>query len=457
MSEQRNTYSKYVWVLLVVGALGRLPAMTFLSHVPIIVFSDFSYVETGRAILHLNFHALGDRVPVYPLLTAICGLNLQAIVLAQSLLGIAASLMIFDMTFRRTRHGLFSLLVGLACSLIPEVLIYESSLMTEALTSFLLVSTFWLITRCEDGENGSILLPLGLGSLAALAGLTRPLMLCLVPVYYCFLVRLWPPGKMSGREAIKRTIYYALPVVVLILGWCGFNYFNNGYFTPTVRAGQQLMDQVDPYVALAPDRFAVLRDAWIHSPWDGKGPPNKNFTLLYGSVLPELEKRTGKTEIQIAHDYQSLALYLQIHHPLLCLRRVEQGWMQFWGEPTVGEIDWPPGGGVGVDEFLMTMDDFLIRQVKAVFLVMALLSIPCALFRRKVFTKLEYLTFAVALWVSVFAALVEFGENRRFCVPFYMLIIYTVMTRGWAWIAERENAIVDSQNVAGELTHVDAS
>jgi hypothetical protein len=41
----------------------------------------------------------------------------------------------------------------------------------------------------------------------------------------------------------------------------------------------------------------------------------------------------------------------------------------------------------------------------------------------------------MVLWVSVFSSLTEFGENRRFCVPFYMLIVYTLLTRGWVWIS----------------------
>ena len=239
--------------------------MTLLRHYSDTPLLDGSYIRAAQDILRFNFHALGDRVPVYPLLVALCGLNPRAIWVAQSILGVAASLMIFDMAFRRTRHGLYSLLVGLVCSLIPEVLVYESAVMTEAMTNFLLVTSLWLITRCDGDGESNIRYPLGLGSIVALAGLTRPLMICLVPVYYCFLVPLWPPAKILGREAIKRTLFFALPVIVLILGWCGFNYFNNGFFSPTTRAGQQLMDQVDPYVDLAPDRFAVLRDTWLQS------------------------------------------------------------------------------------------------------------------------------------------------------------------------------------------------
>ncbi|MGD0224082.1 MAG: hypothetical protein ABSF71_17270 [Terriglobia bacterium] len=434
MPEQSNQFARYAVVLLVLGVLARFPVMLFLRHDSIFVYSDFSYAQTAQAILRLNFHALGDRVPVYPLLVALCGLNPHVIWIAQSILGIAASLMIFDMAFRRTRHGLYSLLIGLACSLAPEVLVYESSLMTEALTNFLLVTSLWLITRYDGAGEGNVRYPLALGSIVALAALTRPLTICLVPVYYCFLVPLWPLAKIFRPEGLKRSLFFALQVIVFLLGWCGFNYFNSGYFTPTTLSGENLMDQVDPYVDLAPGRFALLRDTWLQSRWKLKGTPNKNATLVYGDAVSELERRTGETGFQISHEYKSLALYLQIHHPLLCLRRAEQSWMQFWGEPTWDEVVWPEGGRVTLDEFLMTMANFLVREVEAFFLVLALLSIPCALFRLKAFTKLEYLVFAIALWVSVFAAFTEFGENRRFCVPLYMLIIYTFLTRIWLWI-----------------------
>ena len=435
MPEQKDKSARYVWVLLVLGALARFPLMILLRHNPILVYSDFVYTQAAQDILRLTFHALGDRVPLYPLLIALCGVKPLWIWFAQSILGLAAGLMIFDMAFRRTRHGLYSLLVGLACSLTPEVLVYESSIMTEALTTFLLVASVWLITRFDGAGESNIRYPLGLGAIVALAGLTRPLMMCLVPVYYCFLVPLWPPARILRRETLKRTLLFALPVAVGIFSWCGFNYFINGYFAPSTYAGEHLMAQVDPYVDLAPQRFAVLRDAWLQARWQIRGAPNTMAYMVYAGVLPKLERQTGKTEFQIAREYQSFALYMEIHYPLHCLRRAEQGWMKFWGEPTLDEVQWPEGGKVRVNEFLMTLADFLVREVEAVFLVLALLSIPCALVGLKVFTKFDYLIFAIALWVSIFASFTEFGENRRYCVPLYMLIIYTLMTLGWEWLS----------------------
>jgi len=444
VQEQRTSYGRWVLALVAAGAVVRLLLATWVrphSEVPMI---EPSYIETAGDILTLNFRALGDRVPVYPLMVALCGLNPRAVWILQALLGIAASLMIFDMAFRRTRQYLYALFIAMACSLIPELLLYEFSVLTEALTNFLLVATFWLISRCEGAEKSHFRYAAAVGTLVSLAGLTRPLMLCLVPVFYLFLVPLWPVGKIWRRENLQRSLGFAIPVVVLIFGWCGFNYFRNGYFTPTTRSGQQLMDQVDPYVYLAPERFATLRDVWLESRQQYNPSGVLTSEEVYEGVLAEMQKRTGKTAVQVSHDLTSLALYLEIHHPMHCLRRAELGWMQFWGQPSPDEYSWPPDGEMRLTAFAMAMSNFLLRAVKGTFVILVLICIPCALLHRKVFDKLDYLIFAVALWVSVFAAFTEYGDNRRFCVPLYMLILYAVLTRIWLWVkaaSEKESGL----------------
>ena len=298
------------------------------------------------------------------------------------------------------------------------------------------MASLWLITRYDGAGEGNIRYPLALGSIVALAGLTRPLMICLVPVYYCFLVPLWPPAKLLQREAIRRTLFFALPVIVFVLGWCGFNYFNSGYFTPTTRAGQQLMDQVDPYVDLAPDRFAVLRDVWLQSRRQAlTSPPTGPLNLFMRTRCRKWKGKRGKqTSRSPMNSLLSPFIWKSII-PFFASGAPNKAGYSSGGNPPEMKSEWPQGGKVRLDEFLMTMANFLVREVEAVFLVLALLSLPCALFRLKAFTKLEYLIFAIALWVSVFAAFTEFGENRRFCVPLYMLIVYTLMTRVWMWIA----------------------
>jgi 4-amino-4-deoxy-L-arabinose transferase-like glycosyltransferase len=431
----QSGYGRYLLALVALGALARLLLMTCVHPYSTSPMLEDSYLQTANDILRLHFRALGDRVPIYPLLVALCGVNPRAVWNVQAILDIAASILIFDMVYRQTRRKPFALTVGLVCSVIPELLLYEFSVLTEILTNFILVTTFWLISRWNDRAECRTSYPLALGTLAAVAGLTRPLMLCLVPVYFCFLVPPWRPRQFVRRGSIRKALAYAAPVVVLVLGWCTFNYFNNGYFTPTIRSGQQLMDQVDPYVYLAPDRFATLRDAWLES--RQKFNPSGGLTSeeVYEGVLPLMQRRTGETAAQVSHDLTSLALYMEAHYPAQSLRRAELGWIQFWGQPSSDEFSWPPDGKVRLTAFVMVMTNFLLREIKGAFLLLALLSLPCALLRPGLFAKYEYLLFAVALWISIFAAFTEYGDNRRFCMPLYMLIIYVVSVRAWLWIA----------------------
>ncbi len=434
MTEKRTGQARLVMVLLMMGTLARFVYMALIiwpHHPPFA--GDPSYMDDARNIVHLNFRALGDRTPVYPLLLALCGLNGWVVWVVQSVMGLVLSLMIFDMALRRTRHGPLSLLIGLACSLIPNVLTYEPFLLSEMLATFLVVSSVWLMVREEGPAYSTFGHPLGMGVLTALAGLTRPLLLCLVPVYFCFVIPPWPPANILKRPILKKAWLFAAPVIVLVLGWCEFNNLNHGFFTPTTRAGQQLMDQVTPYVELAPDRFAVLRDIWLkYRPDDETADMDpQNYTW---NALPEMEARTGESEMQLLHDLTRLALYLEIHHPILCIRRAEQGWIQFWGEASADEVDWPQGLDMGFIEIAKPVMKFLTREIMGIFLILALFSLPCALFRWSVFTRIDYLIFAITPWASIFSSVTEFGNNFRFSVPFMPLIFYTVMTWGWASI-----------------------
>ena len=307
---------------------------------------DPSYTDAARNILQLHFRALGDRTPLYPMLLAVCGVNYEAVWIVQSFLGIAASLMIFDMALRHTHRGSVSLIVALACSLIRDVLIYESYIATETLATFLVVTSLWLVTRAEGSAESKMWYPLGVGATLALGGLNRPLMLCLIPVYYCFMVPIWPLANIMRRESIKKTLLFAVPVTVFVFGWCGFNYFNSGFFSPTTRAGQQLMDQTTPYVELAPDEFAVLRDVWLKN----RQHPHDVQEELFEESLPEIESRTGKSQARsVPRTYLSCSLSGSPSSPsvptagrgrLAAIRR---------GEPD--GTQWPPETRLGLTGF----------------------------------------------------------------------------------------------------------
>lgn len=434
MSEPKDSFRRYALILLVLGALTRLPAFIQPRSLPVIIFFDGSYLQAARDILHLNFHALGSRVPVYPLFVLLCGLHPRVIWIAQSLLGIATSLLIYSMAYRRTANAKFSVVVGFAGSLAPEILSFESSIMTETLAAFLLVLAVWLISHYEEAEKPPLIYPLGLGILAGLMTLNRLVMISLLPVFFFFLVPVWPVSNWIRRETLRKALAFALPALALILGWCGLVHRNSGRFALTTVGGHNLMDQVNPWVELAPPQFALLRDNWVKYREVTRATNIQNVNPVFDRSVAAISAETGRSPALVGSDYEALARYLMIHHPGLYLRRAEQGWIQFWADPTRDEMVFPDAASVTPSEFLLTFSDFMVQEVKAMFLVLALIAVPCLLIRSRIFSRLEYLIFALALWNSIFAALTEYGENRRFCFPFYTLILFVLMTRGWIWV-----------------------
>ncbi len=434
LSEPKDSFRRYALILLVLGVLTRLPAFLQPRSLPVVIFFDGSYLNAARDILHFDFHALGQRVPVYPLFLLLCGLKPRAIWIAQSLLGIASSLLIYSMAYRRTRDAKFAAVVGFAGSLAPEVLSFESSIMTETLASFLLVLAVWLIFRYNEVEKPPLVYPIGLGTLAGVMTLNRIAMISLLPVLFLALVPVWPVSNWLRRETWRKALAFSVPALALILGWCGLVHRNSGRFALTTVGGHNLMDQVDPWVELAPPRFAVLRDNWIRYREITRATNIQNVNPVFDRSVAAISAATGRSPALVGSDYEALARYLMIHHPGLYLRRAEQGWIQFWADPTRDEMVLPDAGSVSPSDFLLTFSDFMVQEVKAIFLVLALIAIPCLLIRSRIFSRLEYLIFILVLWNSVFCALTEYGENRRFVVPFYLLILYLLMTRAWIWV-----------------------
>ena len=101
------------------------------------------------------------------------------------------------------------------------------------------------------------------------------------------------------------------------------------------------------------------------------------------------------------------------------------------GEPTPAETRWPQGKREELTGIRLATDSVFGSAVDGRVSGLSLLSIPIAVSGKKVFTKFEYLIFAVCLWVLVFSAFTEYGDNHRFSIPCLPIMMYVVVTWGW--------------------------
>src|SRR4030042_1821574 len=128
------------WVLLVlaVGLLSRL--ILILLYQPVAYSDTPSYRRLANAVLSGFVNYDGTRTPGYPVFLALVGSD-QRVWLIQLLLGFATTFLLFYIGWKLTDKPWFGGLIALTHTLNLGQLFFESNLLTESLTTFLIIST----------------------------------------------------------------------------------------------------------------------------------------------------------------------------------------------------------------------------------------------------------------------------------------------------------------------------
>ncbi|MGH2606019.1 MAG: hypothetical protein ACRDG5_05460, partial [Anaerolineales bacterium] len=163
----------------------------------------------------------GSRVPGYPAFVALLGRDLSAVWAVQLFFGWGLTMLLFLLTWWTTGRATLALLVGGLYSLIPGLFLFESNLLTETLTSFLVVAAVvlvvWLDRGVPSSRRGLVLVTAG--TAAAAAGLVRAL-------FFVFPFWLLPfvltSGSKGWRARVGDGALFLAPGLILLGGWLGF-------------------------------------------------------------------------------------------------------------------------------------------------------------------------------------------------------------------------------------------
>ncbi|MCG6962779.1 MAG: glycosyltransferase family 39 protein [Acidobacteria bacterium] len=152
---------------------------------PALYWDSGGYLRVAKRILEHGFPPpLGFRPPGYPLFiiaTSWGGSFLGGTVIAQHLLGVGTSVLMYLILFRITRSRAAGLLGVLAFSMMPDVLFMEVTIYSETVAMCLVTSCAFLMVapRVRSRLWAGWLL---CGIVTALATWTRPITLVLIPV-----------------------------------------------------------------------------------------------------------------------------------------------------------------------------------------------------------------------------------------------------------------------------------
>ncbi|OGO10975.1 MAG: hypothetical protein A2Y53_06850 [Chloroflexi bacterium RBG_16_47_49] len=446
----------WVWVVCIVGVIIRLSMVLLYQAVG---FSDTpSYRRLAETVLRGFANYDGTRTPGYPVFLALVGSD-QRVWLVQLLLGFSTTLLLFYMGWKLTDRPWIGGLIALSHTLNLGQLFFESNLLTESLTTFLLVLTLaggliWLLYP----KNRSLWLAFAVGLTSTLTLLVRPLFIYLpffVLIFLLIVLRLNYSNENANDEVEKKAtqqpsvknqphwqygIAFFLPVVILLGGWLTFIHARYGDWSLTTMTGYHLIQHTGSYFEYVPDEYASLRDTYIQYR-DAHIAQYGTQTNTIWEAIPELSRVSGYNFYDLSRVLARISIQLVLKHPILYIKSAISGWWMFWRTAVYWSADAlrVPGlaGGVGI---VIQIQRGILFFINLVFifssLYYTLTEFLATLRHRQYRDRLRFSVPAqqayswlllVIIWsASILQTLLDHGDNPRFLIPLQSLVVLWV-------------------------------
>ena len=374
----------------------------------------------------------GARAPAYPLLLRYLGMTKFGMMevpvrLFQAGLGVLMAVLWYGLAWRQTHNRWFALGIGLVNALILSLVYFETLIMTEVVSAFLVVVSFWMAGLFGKRVSMTWVDALLIGFLMGLMALTRPILLYLVPLLLVYLFLQW--RHKSLRVRLKWAGLYLLPLLVMVLGWSWFNWRTTGYFSITTLAGFNLINHTGKFIEHAPVEYAEVASIYLHHRAE-RVAQTGNQSMTVWRAYDDLVKATGLSYVDLSRLLSELSGVLIRQNPGQYALSVAQAWLGYWKVP----IYWSPDrisvpGLADVQIMLWRIERYALIAVNIMFWMMGgywlwVLRRGWALLSERWLAWLYLLVMAGA-----FAqALMDYGENPRYGVTFQMVIVWCVVS-----------------------------
>jgi hypothetical protein len=422
----------------VVGVVALvLRLVLWMVYGPVAYGDTNSYFRSAEVLARLTFNGLdGTRVPGYPAFVALAGTDPERVFAAQLVLGWAITMLLFLWGWQVTRRAGAAAAVALAYTLSPAMLLFEANLLTETLTTFLLVLSFVLLISLERARGwAQVLAAAALGAASGAAGLVRilfyPLAIWLAPF-----VATSPGGGWKGKGL--RLGLFLLPAALLLGGWIAFVYNSYGFLAPSTMGGYNLVQHTGVFFELLPDEDAVLRDVYLKYR-DERFAERGDQTNTIWEAIPELSQASGLGFYDLAREMQRLSIKLIRAHPDLYLRNVAQGWLAFWKSPVYWDPAQAASPAVAAGLRLWAAAGRVVTLAANVaFLALSLWIVLQP--RRYLDLLMDRLWLAPwgFIWLTSFVqTVIDHGDNPRFLIPLQPIVFLVVIVGGLALVRGR--------------------
>jgi hypothetical protein len=457
----------WVFVVLMTGLVVRL--LTILLYQPVAYSDTPSYRRLAEAVRGGFVLYDGTRTPGYPVFLAVVGSD-RNVWLVQLMMGLVTTLLLYYIGWKLTGQPWLGGIVGLAHTLNLGQLFFESNLLTETLTTFLLtlVAAGVLIWVSRPGKR-NIWLAFGLALVSTIALLVRPLFIFLPFFALIFLYlssrladrRVYPinhehAGEDSSPPSLSQfrwmlALVFLLPVILLLGGWVTFIHAKFGDWSLTTMTGYHLIQHTGSYFEYVPDEYAELRDTYIRYR-DAQVAQYGSQANTIWEAIPEMSQVSGYNFYDLSRVLAKISMDLILEHPLLFIQNALQGWWMFWRTsvywsaealrfPALASVINPT---VLIQRGILFVSNLAFIGASLYFMLTELLA--CirhkAGWQRLQFDKpahKAYFWFLTGnIWLaSILQTLLDHGDNPRFLVPLQSLVGLWVVLFFFEWAQNR--------------------
>src|SRR4030066_2223617 len=448
----------WVFIVFIVGLISRLGMV--LLYQPVAYSDTPSYRRLAETVLNGFINYDGTRTPGYPVFLALVGSD-QRVWLIQLLLGFATTFLLFYIGWKLTDKPWFGGLIALTHTLNLGQLFYESNLLTESLTTFLLsFSLAGMLVWLLYPRKRNLWLALLIGLTSALTLLVRPLFIYLP---FLLLIFLWiginprlPLPDMEDLRDDKRSKYriyindhpslyiiaFILPVALLLGGWISFIHYHYGDWSLTTMTGYHLVQHTGSFFEYVPDEYASLRDTYIQYR-DAHIAQYGTQTNTIWEAIPEISSASGHNFYDLSKVLARISIQLILKHPWLFMKSAISGWWMFWRT----SVYWSPealrfSGLIGTVDIAIQFQRVILFFINLVFIfsstycalsecLAAVRHTPSRLLMRFINPAQHmyfWFLFGIIWMASILQTLLDHGDNPRFLIPLQSLVVLWV---GW--------------------------
>ncbi len=423
-------HQKPIALLLVYAIAVRLIFVCFYGAITLTPDS-YDYLALADTISNFDWSNYdGKRTPGFPIFISLFDGNLTMLIGFQISLGVLTTVLLFNITRHITKTTKLAFWTAIIYTSFVNVVLFDFAVLTENISAFVLLLTIWHIIKSNlFNHQASIKHYILLSLLFGWLYMIRPFFIY-IPIGFAFFFIVKQFKTDLKYSLIKSLITLSVPLLSYVL-WNNYNLKTIGHFTNTQYFGINLAQTATPFFEKAVTNDTLIKTILVKHRDSLKQYNPDRIAMSVWFAHQELLDKTELTEVELSHRLSIISKDLFKKHPELYLKQVGISWLLFWSNKS--SFYWNNTKvknsyfRLGIIATWLYLQRYLLLIINVFFIIFSFKKIY--LFFKNKCTNYDVNLFiiCIVLSASLAQALVAFGNNSRFCYPYFALIVYFVM------------------------------